>query len=154
MKKYLIGILIVAIVFFVGIELFRKEKLEDSNNIDTTSTIQEDKKQENDESKDENTVDTENNSTSKMEEIKTGKDLLEKAEKTLSARGWAGASNNVIGLKDKVLYYYNVSTGEVKKIATGIEDIYYEKEISEDITVKKGENAQILSEDLTFLIYK
>ena len=65
-----------------------------------------------------------------------------------------GASNNMIGLKEGVLYLYNKETKEFKTIATGIEDIYYKTELAEDITVKKGSNAQILDENVTFLIYE
>ena len=81
-------------------------------------------------------------------------ELLEKAEKTLTARGWAGASNNLIGIKDGIIYYYNQGTGEFRKLATGIEDIYYKTEDSEEITAKQGEKTEKFGETPTFLIYE
>ena len=155
MKKYLIGILIVAIIAFLGVGIFKNQKVEETNtnnvtNVeDTTNATNTENKTDTENT--ENKVDVENK---EITEIKTGEELLEKAEKTLTARGWAGASNNVIGIKDKVAYYYNKGTGEFKKIATGIEDIYYNEDNPEEIILKKGENAEIISNELVFLIYR
>jgi len=135
--KYIIGIIILCLIFFVGIEIFIKH---DNNN-----TI-EDKPADNIVQEQYNNVD--------VEEIKDGTELLENAEKILRARGWMGASNNVIGLKEGILYYYNEKTGEFRKIAKGIEDIYYKDEEIEEITAKKGKNSEEYGEKISFIIFE
>lgn len=155
--KYLIGIIIICIVVFIGIEFFRKDEHQDiDNNIENNSTNNVNTIQENGEN---NTVIEENSTTEPtqampVEEIKDGQELLKKAEKTLTARGWAGASNNIIGIKDGTIYYYNEGTGEFRKIATGIEDIYYKTEDSEEITAKKGNNTEEFGEMPKFLVFE
>ena len=154
-KKYLIGIIIIAIIVFVGIEVFRKVEKDNTNNEisepannTTGNTIN------NSENTIENGKTEEQKPSNEVEEIQSGEELLEKAETTLIARGWAGASNNIVGLKDGNLYYYNKESKEIKKIATGIQKIYYETEDSEEITAQKGNDAKIIDEKLTFIIYK
>lgn len=142
--KYLIVIIIVCVLVFVGIEFFRNKETNTQNNnvsneIDTNNTTE---------------TDTEPEEETTNNEITNGEELLEKAEKTLTARGWAGASNNMIGLKDGIIYYYNKGTGEFIKLATGIEDIYYKTEDSEEITAKQGEKTEKFGETPTFLIYE
>ena len=135
-KKYLIAILIIAIVAFAGVEIFRKTETEEpknntSNTVNTENTSNENNTNtpNNISEPEDNTTNTTNttntlNSDPKVEptpteKITNGEDLIAKA-KTLTARGWAGASNNVIGLKDGILYYYNKSSGEFYEIAEGI----------------------------------
>lgn len=160
-KKYLIGIIIIAIIVFVGIEAFRKVEKDNTNEINTTNNeISEpannttDNTINNSENTIENGKTEEQKPSNEVEEIQSGDELLEKAEATLIARGWAGASNNIVGLKDGNLYYYNKESKEIKKIATGIQKIYYETEDSEEITAQKGNDAKIIDEKLTFIIYK
>lgn len=165
--KYLITIIVVCIIVFIGIEVFRKIEHEEENKItnntteNTNITTGEDTENI---LKENITTDTTNiaqqqntttsNNTPKIEEIKNGEELMQKSEKTLTARGWAGASNNVIGLKDGIIYYYNKATEEFYKIAEGIEDIYYITDDAEDITAKKKSNFKELKESPAFLIYK
>ena len=78
---------------------------------------------------------------------------MEKA-KTITASGWAGASNNVIGLKDNILYYYNKGTGEFDVIAEGVEDIYSKTEHAEEITAKKGKDFKEIKEKPVFVEYE
>lgn len=146
--KYLIGIIIICIVVFIGIEFLRNDENREieNNTIYNVNTIQE-----NEEIKNNNAEQTQ---ATPIEEIKDGQELLEKAEKTLTARGWAGASNNLIGIKDGIIYYYNKGTGEFRKLATGIEDIYYKTDDAEEITAKQGENAEKTSDTPEFLIYE
>lgn len=160
-KKYLIGIIIIAIIVFVGIEVFRKVEKDNTNEINTTNNeISEPANNttgntiNNSENTIENGKTEEQKPSNEVEEIQSGEELLEKAETTLIARGWAGASNNIVGLKDGNLYYYNKESKEIKKIATGIQKIYYETEDSEEITAQKGNDAKIIDEKLTFIIYK
>ena len=153
--KYVLVIIVIGLLVFVGVELFRSK---DAGNQDNTNTI---------DNRIENTNTTNNNetgnttgntstddNTANQNEIQNGEQLLEQADKTLTARGWAGASNNVIGLKDNILYYYNKESGEFKKIATGIEDIYYNTDDPEEMIAKKGANAEILNNEQAFLIYE
>lgn len=147
--KYLFIIIIICIVVFLGIEfLINREHEEIENNTTINNT------QENNNTSEQNNVNNETSNVQKKEEIQSGEELLEKAEKALTARGWTGASNNLIGLKDNTLYYYNKSTGEFKKVATGVEDIYYKTEFAEEITVKQGNNVEKFEEELTFLAYE
>lgn len=171
--KYLIGVIIICAIVFIGVEIFRdKNHEEEYQNANATNTTQEentntnnedenvtvstpseeDKENEEDET---NTTSNESttNTTVENEKIQNGEQLMKEA-KTLTARGWAGASNNVIGLKDGVLYYYNKGTGEFYQIAEGVEDIYFKAEYSEDITAKKGNNFKEIKEAPTFLIYE
>ena len=150
--KYLIVIIIVCVLVFVGIEFFRnkEEQTQNDNNISNdvnNNTIETDAETEGETTKNEE-------NTNQNNEITNGQELLEKAEKTLTARGWAGASNNLIGIKDGIIYYYNQGTGEFRKLATGIEDIYYKTEDSEEITAKQGEKTERFGETPTFLIYE
>lgn len=150
--KYLIVIIIVCVLVFVGIEFFRnkEEQTQNDNNISNdvnNNTIETDAETEGETTKNEENPNQNN-------EITNGQELLEKAEKTLTARGWAGASNNLIGIKDGIIYYYNQGTGEFRKLATGIEDIYYKTEDSEEITAKQGEKTEKIGETPTFLIYE
>ena len=169
-KKYLIAILIIAIVAFAGVEIFRKTETEEpknntSNTVNTENTSNEinTNTPNNISEPEDNTTNTTNttntlNSDPKVEptpteKITNGEDLIAKA-KTLTARGWAGASNNVIGLKDGILYYYNKSSGEFYEIAEGIEDIYFKTEYAEDITAKKGTDFKEVKERPLFVEYE
>ena len=122
-KKYLIGIIIIAIIVFVGIEVFRKVEKDNTNNEisepannTTGNTIN------NSENTIENGKTEEQKPSNEVEEIQSGEELLEKAETTLIARGWAGASNNIVGLKDGNLYYYNKESKEAfEEFGNGIE---------------------------------
>ena len=169
-KKYLIAILIIAIVAFAGVEIFRKTETEEpknntSNTVNTENTSNENNTNtpNNISEPEDNTTNTTNttnktNSEPKVEptpteKITNGEDLIAKA-KTITARGWAGASNNVIGLKDGILYYYNKSSGEFYEIAEGIEDIYFKTEYAEDITAKKGTDFKEIKEKPLFVEYE
>lgn len=151
--KYLIVIIIVCVLVFVGIEFFRNKENQVqngnniSNDVDSNNIIETDTEAEEETTKNEEDLNQNN-------EITSGQELLEKAEKILTARGWAGASNNIIGIKDGIIYYYNQGTGEFRKLATGIEDIYYKTDDSEDITAKQGEKTEKFGETPTFLIYE
>ena len=153
--KYVLVIIVIGLVVFVGMELFRNKSVDNPNNNTTNAT---DNNIENANTTNEAGDTTGNTSTddntANSSEINNGEQLLEQADKTLTARGWAGASNNVIGLKDNILYFYNKESGEFKKIATGIEDIYYNTDDPEEMIAKKGANAEILDNEQTFLIYE
>ena len=68
------------------------------------------------------------------------------AEKALTARGAAGASNNIFYLKDSILYLRSSNTSIDKKYAIGVQDIYYEDEKSEYIIVKLDSKYEIIFE--------
>lgn len=152
--KYLIGIIVICVIVFIGIEVFRK--VENNDNKEPEENVNNTVNAELEESKTDENI-AEPNKTQKPEtviEIKTGEELLEKADKILTTQGWAGASNNVVGLKDNILYYYNKATGEFLKLATGIEDIYRETEFSEEIIAKKTANTEKIAEAPNFIVYK
>ena len=161
-KKYLIAILIIAIVAFAGVEIFRKTETEEpknntSNTANTENTSNENNTTNNISEPEDNTTNTTNSDPkvepTPTEKITNGEDLIAKA-KTITARGWAGASNNVIGLKDGILYYYNKSSGEFYEVAEGIEDIYFKTEYAEDITAKKGTDFKEVKEKPLFVEYE
>ena len=161
--KYLIGIIVICVLAFIGIEVFRKVEHEEDNNtinnISENTSVVTGANVENISTDDTNVTqekDTETqNSTEKAEKLKNGEELMQKAEKTLTARGWAGASSNVIGLKDGIIYYYNKATGEFYIIAEGIEDIYYATDYAEEITAKKNsEDFKKIKDTPQFLIYE
>lgn len=162
--RYLIAIIIIGIVVFIGIEVFRKTENGENN---TSNDVSENVKvvTENTKVEDitiESPLDIEKNqnipvssSIRKVERLKNAEELMQKAEKTLTARGWAGASNNVIGLKDEVIYYYNKATGEFYPIAEGIEEIYYSTDYAEEITAKKDSKSfKEIKEAPQFLVYE
>ena len=153
--KYVLVIIVIGLVVFVGVELFRNKNVDNPNNT-TTDAMNNNIENANTTNETENVtgnISVDGGATSENE-IQNGEQLLEQADKTLTARGWAGASNNVIGLKDNILYYYNKESGEFKKIATGIEDIYYNTDDPEEMIAKKGANAEILNNEQAFLIYE
>ena len=156
--KYLLVIIIIGILVFVGIELFRNKENQNLNqnntNIQNNSIENSNTTDNNEITNNTNGNDIKNNETSDNAKIENGEELLEQADKTLTARGWAGASNNIIGLKDNILYFYNKESKEFEKIAIGIEDIYYNEENIEEIVAEKGTDAEILKNDYTFLIFE
>ena len=162
-KKYVIGIILIAIIAFAGIEIFRKNDHEETNNntinvnsedINTSSNFNTTTDNSSTSNKTESSSKVEEKTTEETtEKITNGKELMEKA-KTITASGWAGASNNVIGLKDNILYYYNKGTGEFEIIAEGVEDIYSKTEYPEEITAKKGKDFKEIKEKPIFVEYE
>ena len=168
MWKYLMIIIVIGICVFIGIEVYRKENNKDISTHEIAENIQTNQDIENDsinnahltqkpvvtgENIEPEDVKKEEEKT-KPETLKSGEDLMQSAEKTVTARGWAGASNNIIGLKDGIIYYYNKGTEEFYTIAEGIDDIYYATDESEEITAKKNSNFKELKEKPMFLIYE
>lgn len=168
MWKYLMIIIVIGICVFIGIEVYRKENNKDISTHEIAENIQTNQDIENDSINNahltQKPVVTEENiepedvkkeeEKTKPETLKSGEDLMQSAEKTVTARGWAGASNNIIGLKDGIIYYYNKGTEEFYTIAEGIDDIYYATDESEEITAKKNSNFKELKEKPMFLIYE
>lgn len=166
--KYLMIIIVIGICVFIGIEVFRKENNKDISTHETAENIQTNQDIENDIINNAHLTqkpvvtgeDMESNDEKKEEEntkteiLKNGEELMQNAEKTVTARGWAGASNNVIGLKDGIIYYYNKGTEEFYQLAEGVDDIYYATDESEEITAKKNSNFKELKEKPMFLIYE
>ena len=165
-KKYIVGILIIAIIAFAGIEIFRKnshEEINNDNNTTNSNVTETNTNSENSNISNLNTIEnsktsneTENNSKEEIKEtekITNGEELIQKA-KTITASGWAGASNNVVGLKDGTLYYYNKGTGEFEVLAEGVEDIYSKTEVSEEIIAKKGKDFKEVKEKPIFVEYE
>ena len=168
--KYIIAIIVICLLVFIGVELLSQNNTNNQNTMDETNTSNENIENENTESENttnetnsDNTDSAEQNSPEETpvigepavkDEITTGEELLEQAEKTLTARGWAGSSNNIIGLKDETIYFYNRGTGEFYKIATGITDIEYSEDDPEIIIATKNSNSQELGEKPMFLEYE
>ena len=154
--KYLIIIIVISIFVFIGAEAFRNNNINDeiskedvttSTNIDNSSNAESNIPQisETKENIEEN---------EKKEMLKNGEELIQKAEKTVTARGRAGASNNIIGLKDGILYYYNKETEEFYQLAEGVDDIYFSKDDEEQIIAKKSSKFKEIKETPQFLKYE
>lgn len=162
--KFLIVIIVIGIIVFLGIETFRKKEYVEVNeseeiitnkselNNETENVVTTDRKTE----ENDNSIQREEviNNENQVEQIQNGQELMQKAEKTIKARGWAGASNNVIGLKDGIIYYYNKETEEFYVIAEGIDDIYYSADYAEEITAKKNSKFKEIEDTPEFLIYE
>ena len=162
--KYIIAIIVICLLVFIGVELLSQNNTNNQNTLDGTNTNTSNENIENENTTNEtNTDNVEQNNPAETpvigepavkDEITTGEELLEQAEKTLTARGWAGSSNNIIGLKDETIYFYNRGTGEFYKIATGITDIEYSEDDPEIIIATKNSNSQKLREKPMFLEYE
>ena len=108
--KYIIAIIVICLLVFIGVELLSQNNTNNQNTLDGTNTNTSNENIENENTTNEtNTDNAEQNNPEETpvigepavkDEITTGEELLEQAEKTLTARGWAGSSNNIIGLKD------------------------------------------------------
>lgn len=169
--KYLMVIIVIGICVFIGIEVFRKENNKQNNNVLTHEIVE---NAQTNQDTEKNIIDNahltqkpvvtgedmETNNVKNEEEntnteiLKNGEELMQKAEKTVTARGWAGASNNVIGLKDGILYYYNKETGEFYQFAEGVDDIYFSKDDEEQIIAKKNSKFKEIKETPDFLKYE
>lgn len=161
--KYIIAIIVICLLVFVGVELLSQNNTNNQNTVDETNTNTSNENIENENTTNETNTDNEHNNPEETpvigepavkDEITTGEELLEQAEKTLTARGWAGSSNNIIGLKDETIYFYNRGTGEFYKIATGIADIEYSEDDPEIIIATKNSDSQELGEKPMFLEYE
>ena len=167
--KYIIAIIVICLLVFIGVELLSQNNTNNQNTLDGTNTNTSNENIENENIENENTTNETNTDNAEQnnpeetpvigepavkDEITTGEELLEQAEKTLTARGWAGSSNNIIGLKDETIYFYNRGTGEFYKIATGITDIEYSEDDPEIIIATKNSNSQELGEKPMFLEYE
>lgn len=74
-----------------------------------------------------------------------GNDVEIKADKVVTATGFAGSSNYQFYLIGTDLYFENISiTDSKEKIAEGIEDVYLKGEY---VTAVLGENGKILKEN-------
>ena len=69
------------------------------------------------------------------------------ADKALSARGTAGASNNIFYIKNSNLYCY-VHEGEDELYAENVDKIYYETAQAEQITVATNQHTNIIKENM------
>ena len=162
--KYIIAIIVICLLVFIGVELLSQNNTNNQNTLDGTNTNTSNENIENENTTNEtNTDNAEQNNPEETpvigepavkDEITTGEELLEQAEKTLTARGWAGSSNNKIGLKDETKYFYKSGTAELYKFATGITDIEYSEDDPEIIIATKNSNSQELGEKPMFLEYE
>ena len=97
--KYLIAIIVICVLVFIGIEAFRKVEHEEDNNTINEITEGEDistganimNTSTDNANVTQQQSSTTSNSTKEMEEVKNGEELMQTAEKILTARGWAGA---------------------------------------------------------------
>ncbi|MDD6323540.1 MAG: hypothetical protein PUA73_02905 [Bacilli bacterium] len=73
-----------------------------------------------------------------------GEEVKITANKTISATGFAGASNHVFYLDGTDLYYTNLANNTKELIATGVTDIYLD---GEDVMANLGAGGKILKEN-------
>ena len=158
-KKYIIGIILIVVIIFGVTEIFMKNTNKESNNDNNITNGNVEKIDKNSENSNmsntiENSITNNNEDKKDNTRINNGEELMQKADKTVSARGWAGASNNVIGLKNGIIYYYNKGTEEFYTIAEGVDDIYYATDDDEEITAKRNNSFKEIKEAPEFLIYE
>lgn len=81
-----------------------------------------------------------------------GDEILIKADKLVSASGFAGSSNHIFYLIDNYLYYRNISSINNKEelIATGVEDLFFE---NTNVFAKLTTNGKILISN-SYINYK
>ncbi len=80
-----------------------------------------------------------------------GNNVEIKAEKIVTATGFAGASNYQFYIIDNDLYFENISiSGSKEKIATGVADIYLK---GENVTAKLKKNGKVLKEN-NYVMYE
>lgn len=73
------------------------------------------------------------------------------ANNALTATGFAGSSNTIFYLKDNNLYLY-VNNGDDDLLAVGVDNMYYENNNSQVITVKLNKNSNIIK-NLPYINY-
>ena len=96
--------------------------------------------------KEENITEIESKYTNYTFDTAYGKVKID-ADKALQARGTAGASNYIFYIKDSSLYLKKDDTGVDRKYANGVDDIYYEDERIETITVKLNASSTLSNEN-------
>ena len=82
-----------------------------------------------------------------------GEEEYKNADKYLSAKGYAGASDNIYYLKGDSLYYYKISSKTTTLIAKGVSDIYYPSVQSDEINVKLNTNYNIYDNSRSELVF-
>lgn len=73
-----------------------------------------------------------------------GNDVKVEANKVTLATGFSGASNHLYYLRHSDLYYRNLSKGAEEHIATGVTDLYLEKD---EVTAKISADGKVLNEN-------
>ncbi len=73
-----------------------------------------------------------------------GEEVKINANKTVTATGFAGASNHVFYLDGSDLYYMDLSQNSKELIATGATDLYLN---GEDVTCKLGSDGKVIKEN-------
>lgn len=80
-----------------------------------------------------------------------GNNVEIKADKVVTATGFAGASNYQFYLINKDLYFENISvSGSKEKIATGVSDVYLK---GENVTAKLDKDGKVLKEN-NYIMYE
>ena len=80
-----------------------------------------------------------------------GNDVEIKADKIVTATGFAGASNYQFYIIDNDLYFENISiSGSKEKIATGVSDVYLK---GENVTAKLNKDGKVLKEN-NYVMYE
>lgn len=142
----ILGGLIVWLIWFDGND---KKALDDNKDIKQADI--DNGKVENKREKDENSENSDNSSLNKYTfESQSGDTVEIKANKQVSATGFAGASNHVFYLKGSKLHYMNLGTGLDEVIAENITDIYLD---GEDVVAVLDKNGKVLKEN-NYITYK
>ncbi len=103
---------------------------------------------------DNKTVDVEKNKKQTGYTFKSqdGEKITIKADKLVTAKGFAGASNHVFYLKGQTLYYRNISTenNNEELLAYNINDIFVEGDM---VVATKQSNSEIITEN-NYITYR
>ena len=154
----IIGKVIILIIdVFVGFFTYQNYGNKVLNKVNnTTNKEKKDKKEET--AKEETTSSTTKEENKKEEgnkkytyENQEGEKVTIKADKSVEATGFAGASNHKFFLRGTTLYYKNISSGEDEIIlAYNVEDLYIE---NKEVTALLSKDGKIVTEN-NYINYK
>ena len=158
-------VLIICLAILIGYFSYTKYGNKVLNQINNTSN-QVEKKDNNDNNKKEDikenktTTKTENDNKKKEEDESNkkytyknqeGEKVTIKADKSVEATGFAGASNHKFFLRGTTLYYKNISSGEEEVIiAYNVKDLYIE---NKEVTADLDKDGKIVVEN-NYITYK
>lgn len=153
-------VLILLLAIIAGYFTYKNYKSEVLNKIKTTNTKEESTKdnQPKEETKNEK-ITTDKKEDNKKEagknkytyEDQEGEKVTIKADKSVEATGFAGASNHKFFLRGTTLYYKNISSEEEEVVlAYNVEDLYLE---NKEVTALLSKDGKIVEEN-NYITYK
>lgn len=150
--------IIILLAVFVGYFTYKNYQDELLSQVKTTNKKEKKDTSQKEETEKEETTTKKEESNTKDEgnkkytyENQEGEKVTIKADKSVEATGFAGASNHKFFLRDTTLYYKNISSGEDEIIlAYNVEDLYLE---NKEVTAVLSKDGKIVTEN-NYITYK